>query len=47
MVFYKLLGFSPEGHAKAHVDSGFFELNSGLPANSDGGLKYFRQFSGR
>jgi hypothetical protein len=33
MVLYELLGFSPEGHAKRDVDSGFFELNDVLPAN--------------
>ena len=47
LVLDELLGFSPEGHAKDDVDAGFFKLNGGLPANSDGGLKCFGPPSGR
>jgi len=41
LLLYERLGFSPEGKAKEDVDSGFFELNGGLPVNTDGGLKCF------
>jgi len=35
------LGFSPRGHAIQDIDIGFFKLDGGLPANTDGGLKSF------
>jgi acetyl-CoA C-acetyltransferase len=41
LVIYEDLGFSPRGKAKEDVDSGFFELDGGLPVNTDGGLKCF------
>jgi acetyl-CoA C-acetyltransferase len=41
LINYESLGFSPIGKAKEDVDSGFFELDGGLPVNTDGGLKAF------
>jgi len=35
------LGFSPRGKAMEDVNAGFFELDGGLPVNTDGGLKCF------
>lgn len=34
-------GFSERGKAKVDIDNGFFELDGGLPVNTDGGLKSF------
>ncbi len=41
LLIYEDLGFSPRGRAKEDIDSGFFELDGGLPVNTDGGLKCF------
>jgi len=41
LVTYEDLGFSPRGKSIEDIDSGFFELTGGLPANTDGGLKSF------
>ncbi|MDP2859607.1 MAG: acetyl-CoA acetyltransferase [Bacillota bacterium] len=41
LVTYEDLGFSPRGKAIDDVSSGFFELDGGLPVNTDGGLKSF------
>ena len=41
LIIYEDLGFSPRGKAKEDVESGFFELEGGLPVNVDGGLKCF------
>ncbi len=41
LVIYENFGFSPWGHAKEDIDSGFFALEGGLPVNTDGGLKCF------
>jgi acetyl-CoA C-acetyltransferase len=41
LINYESLGFSPIGKAKEDVESGFFELDGGLPVNTDGGLKAF------
>lgn len=41
MIIYEDFGFSPRGRAKEDIDSGFFELDGGLPVNTDGGLKCF------
>ncbi|MBI4285850.1 MAG: acetyl-CoA acetyltransferase [Chloroflexi bacterium] len=41
LTIYENFGFSPFGHAKEDIDSGFFTLEGGLPVNSDGGLKCF------
>jgi acetyl-CoA C-acetyltransferase len=35
------LGFSPRGKGMDDVNAGFFELDGGLPVNTDGGLKCF------
>jgi acetyl-CoA C-acetyltransferase len=35
------LGFSPRGKAPEDVLSGFFNMDGGLPVNTDGGLKCF------
>ncbi len=34
-------GISPRGKVKEDIDAGFFNLDGGLPANTDGGLKCF------
>jgi len=41
LAIYEDFGFSPRGRAKEDIESGFFELEGGLPVNSDGGLKCF------
>ncbi|MFC2065815.1 acetyl-CoA acetyltransferase [Chloroflexota bacterium] len=41
LLTYEDLGFSARGKAKEDVNAGFFELDGGLPANTDGGLKSF------
>jgi len=41
LMSYEDLGFSPRGKAIDDIDSGFFELDGGLPVNTDGGLKCF------
>jgi len=41
LAIYEDFGFSPRGGAKEDIESGFFELEGGLPVNSDGGLKCF------
>ena len=41
LAIYEDFGFSPRGKAKEDIDSGFFELEGGLPVNPDGGLKCF------
>jgi acetyl-CoA C-acetyltransferase len=41
LIIYEDLGFSPRGRAKEDVESGFFEIDGGLPVNTDGGLKCF------
>ena len=41
LLLHELFSFSPGGHSKEDIDSGFFELSGGLPANSDGPLKCF------
>ncbi len=41
LIIYENFGFSPWGHAKEDIDSGFFALDGGLPVNTDGGLKCF------
>ena len=35
------LQFSPRGRAKEDIESGFFNLDGGLPVQPDGGLKCF------
>jgi len=35
------LQFSPRGHARDDIESGFFDLDGGLPVQPDGGLKCF------
>ena len=35
------LQFSPIGHAREDIESGFFDLDGGLPVQPDGGLKCF------
>lgn len=35
------LGFSPRGRAREDIESGFFNLDGGLPVQTDGGLKCF------
>ncbi len=41
LAIYEDFGFSPRGGAKEDIDAGFFELEGGLPVNTDGGLKCF------
>ena len=41
LVTYEDLGFSPRGKAIDDINAGFFELDGGLPVNTDGGLKCF------
>jgi len=41
LAIYEDFGFSPRGKAKEDIDAGFFELEGGLPVNTDGGLKCF------
>lgn len=41
MLIYEDFGFSKRGRAKEDIDSGFFEIDGGLPVNVDGGLKSF------
>ena len=41
LVTYEDLGFSSRGKAIEDVNAGFFELDGGLPINTDGGLKSF------
>lgn len=41
LIIYEDFGFSSPGCAREDIDSGFFELNGGLPVNTDGGLKCF------
>jgi len=41
LAIYENFGFSPWGHAKEDIESGFFTLEGGLPVNTDGGLKCF------
>ena len=41
LAIYEDFGFSQRGKAGQDIDDGFFELNGGLPVNSDGGLKCF------
>ena len=35
------LRFSPRGQVKEDIESGFFDLDGGLPVQPDGGLKCF------
>jgi acetyl-CoA C-acetyltransferase len=41
MLIYEDFRFSAPGRAKEDIESGFFELEGGLPVNTDGGLKCF------
>lgn len=41
MAIYENFGFSPKGKVVEDINNGFFELNGGLPVNTDGGLKCF------
>jgi len=41
LVTYEDLGFSARGKALEDINSGFFELDGGLPVNTDGGLLCF------
>jgi acetyl-CoA acetyltransferase len=41
LIIMEDLGFSPRGKVIDDVNSGFFELDGGLPVNTDGGLKCF------
>ena len=41
LVIYENFGFSSWGHATEDIDNGFFNLDGGLPVNTDGGLKCF------
>lgn len=41
LVSYEDLGFSPRGSAIGDLNSGIFDLDGGLPVNTDGGLKCF------
>lgn len=41
MAIYEDLGFSARGKAPEDIMSGFFDLDGGLPVNTDGGLKCF------
>lgn len=41
LLIYEDFGFSEKGKAKDDINSGFFELDGGLPVNTDGGLKCF------
>lgn len=41
LVIYEDLLISPRGRAKEDVDAGFFNLDGGLPCQTDGGLKSF------
>lgn len=41
MLIMEDFGFSERGRAKVDIDNGFFELDGGLPVNTDGGLKSF------
>jgi acetyl-CoA C-acetyltransferase len=41
LIIMEDLGFSPRGKVLDDVKSGFFELDGGLPVNTDGGLKCF------
>lgn len=41
MAIYEDLGFSVRGKAPEDVMSGFFDIDGGLPVNTDGGLKCF------
>ncbi len=41
LLSYEDLGFCAKGEAKERIDSGYFELDGGLPVNTDGGLKSF------
>jgi len=40
-VIYEDLQFSARGKAKEDIEAGFFDLDGGLPVNTDGGLKCF------
>jgi len=41
LVVYEDMGWSQKGKAKADIESGFFNLEGGLPVNPDGGLVSF------
>jgi acetyl-CoA C-acetyltransferase len=41
MLIYEDFGFSKRGNAREDIENGFFELDGGLPVNTDGGLKCF------
>lgn len=41
MLIYEDFGFSERGKAREDIENGFFELDGGLPINTDGGLKCF------
>ena len=41
LIIYEDLGLSSRGRAKEDIESGFFEIDGGLPVNTDGGLKCF------
>ncbi len=41
LVTYEDLGISPKGKAREDIESGFFDLDGKLPAQTDGGLKCF------
>lgn len=41
MAIYENFGFSQKGKVVEDINNGFFELNGGLPVNTDGGLKCF------
>jgi len=41
LITYEDLGFSPRGKGMDDVEAGFFEIDGGLPVNTDGGLKCF------
>ena len=41
LITYEDLGWSPKGKAREDVESGFFNIDGGLPVNTDGGLLCF------
>ncbi len=41
LIIYEDMGWSARGKAKDDIEAGFFNLDGGLPVNTDGGLKCF------
>jgi acetyl-CoA C-acetyltransferase len=41
LIIYEDMGWSPRGGAKEDIESGFFDIDGGLPVQTDGGLKCF------